>query len=486
MAEPRPIKLGMAHFESIDNLRRAPVRLDSHIDLMRLLRIFHVEAVFEARRRATHRGSSERDLFGQRVENVPELVGAEARRRRHDAAGSRDLDRRAHHAEGGKDAWHGWDNDFRDPNLGGERSRVLAGRSAERHQRKIPRIDSLFDRHPAYGGGHARVDHAIDAGRRFLNPDPETIADPLHGFLGEITTERHQAVWLDETQDQIGVGDGAGLSAAAIAGRSRLGAGALRADAQRSALINPDDAAAASADRLDIDRWRLHRQTPSNLECVLQLEAPVADDRDIKARAAHVDGDEIAPPRRLADEGASEDPAGRSRDAQRHRTLRRLLARLYAAFGAEIANNRFAIDAFLQRLDVATDAGHRIDVRDRCVGPFVFANFSANRRRERQGQIRRKLAHDFFDNPLVSIVAIGVKKADSDPLDVQREGLSDDLLHLRAVDRVDDGGRRAQPFVDLEATIAGNQRRGLSPGQISACKALAPAPGTLFPERCTR
>ncbi len=173
-----------------------------------------------------------------------------------------------------------------------------------------------------------------------------------------------------------------------------------------------------------------------------------------------------AMPRRLADEGASQDPAGRSRDAQRHRTLRRLLARLYAAFGAEIANDRFAIDAFLQRLDVATDAGHRIDVRDRCVGPFVFANFSANRRRDRQGQIRRKLAHDFFDNPLVSIVAIGVKKADSDPLDVQREDLSDDLLHLRAVDRVDDGARRAQPFVDLEATIAGNQRRGLSPGQI--------------------
>ena len=68
---------------------------------------------------------------------------------------------------------------------------------------------------------------------------------------------------------QIGVGDGRLLAAAAVAGRARHGAGALRADAQR-AVLDPRDRAAAGADLENIH----HRRSAPAAPCRSRRSAP--------------------------------------------------------------------------------------------------------------------------------------------------------------------------------------------------------------------
>ena len=58
-------------------------------------------------------------------------------------------------------------------------------------------------------------------------------------------------VRLDASQKQVGVADG-DLLAAAIANRTRVGAGALWSDAQRSRAVEVRDRSAARSDRMNV------------------------------------------------------------------------------------------------------------------------------------------------------------------------------------------------------------------------------------------
>ena len=63
---------------------------------------------------------------------------------------------------------------------------------------------------------------------------------------------------VEQPQDQIGVGHGGRLAAAAVAGGAGLGAGAVRPDMQHAAGIDPGDRAAARADADDVERLQRH------------------------------------------------------------------------------------------------------------------------------------------------------------------------------------------------------------------------------------
>src|SRR5690349_9686194 len=80
-------------------------------------------------------------------------------------------------------------------------------------------------------------------------------------------------------------------AARAVARRARIGAGTLGSDPQHAAVVAPDDAAAAGADRDDIEDGRAHRQ-PVDLGLGRQLRTAVLDEADIGRGAAHVEGDE--------------------------------------------------------------------------------------------------------------------------------------------------------------------------------------------------
>ena len=70
---------------------------------------------------------------------------------------------------------------------------------------------------------------------------------------------RRGSTRVEAAEDEVGVGDGRVGAAAAVAGRTRVGAGAVRTDAEHAAGVDPGDAAAAGADLDEVDRPGLDR-----------------------------------------------------------------------------------------------------------------------------------------------------------------------------------------------------------------------------------
>ena len=90
----------------------------------------------------------------------------------------------------------------------------------------------------------------------------------------------------------IGVGDGE-RAAAAVAGRARIGAGAVRADAEARA-VEMQDRAAAGRDRVDAHHRRAHAHARDfGLERALVLAVEM---RHVGRGAAHVEADDVAKP----------------------------------------------------------------------------------------------------------------------------------------------------------------------------------------------
>src|SRR5262249_56894634 len=96
----------------------------------------------------------------------------------------------------------------------------------------------------------------------------------------------------EPAEQQIGIGDRRSRAAAAVAGRTGRGLGAMWADPQGATIIDPCDRSAAGADRVDVDR----RQADGYL---IDLGASggfglsVSDQADVGAGAADVHGNDI-------------------------------------------------------------------------------------------------------------------------------------------------------------------------------------------------
>ena len=63
-----------------------------------------------------------------------------------------------------------------------------------------------------------------------------------------------EIIRIEIAADEVGVGDGRPRAAAAVAGRARIGAGALRPDVEKAAAVDPGDRAAAGRDRRHVER----------------------------------------------------------------------------------------------------------------------------------------------------------------------------------------------------------------------------------------
>ena len=117
---------------------------------------------------------------------------------------------------------------------------VQRGGAAEREDGEAPRIDAAAHRDQPDAFGHVRVDDAIDALGRGHAVDAEPAGDAIDGGLGGAAIEARAAaeevVGIEEAEHQVGVGHGRLGAAAAIAGRSRLRAGALGPDVQHAAV----------------------------------------------------------------------------------------------------------------------------------------------------------------------------------------------------------------------------------------------------------
>src|SRR5438445_578306 len=121
-------------------------------------------------------------------------------------------------------------------------------------------------------------------------------------------------------------------SRATLAGArgARLGAGALGPDVQDAARVHPRDRSAAGAEGVNVDRRERDLRDADGL-LARELGLAALEERDVRGRSAHVEGDEI----RLAQEpravAAGGDAAGRPRQHGARRQPRRLAYRRDAA-----------------------------------------------------------------------------------------------------------------------------------------------------------
>ena len=137
---------------------------------------------------------------------------------------------------GAQDAGIAWHQNALDVELPGQARRVQRAGAAESHQRIVARIVAALHRdHPdgfRHIGGHDRD----DALRRLHHPEAELLREAADRRLGQVVAHRHaaaeQVARIERLQHDIGVGDGGLGIALAVADRTRIGAGAARADFQ--------------------------------------------------------------------------------------------------------------------------------------------------------------------------------------------------------------------------------------------------------------
>ena len=177
---------------------------------------------------------------------------------------------------------------------------------------------------------------------------------------------------------------------AAVAGRARLRARALRADLHQPVAVEPGDRAAAGADRVDVERGEPRRIA---LDPFVEGRAGgvVAHQRDVRAGAAHVERDHV----RHAGEPRHVDRADRAGRRPRQRGADRHVARARnrhqpagRLVDAERGLRRGRADAGREVAEIAVDHRLQIGVEHRGREPLVFAEFRLHLGRDREVHVR--------------------------------------------------------------------------------------------------
>ncbi len=124
-----------------------------------------------------------------------------------------------------------------DPQLLGDRGGVQRAGAAEGDERVVARVDPALDRHDPQRPRHLGVGDAHDPLRAGERLDPQLARQPGDRGAGGVEVERdrrrQRRVGRQVAEQQVGVGDGRQLAAAAVAGGARHGAG--RRAARRAA-----------------------------------------------------------------------------------------------------------------------------------------------------------------------------------------------------------------------------------------------------------
>ncbi len=265
--------------------------------------------------------------------------------------------------------------------------------AAERHERKSRRIEATLRRHRAQGAHHPGVRdqmNAVGGHRRVLSqPSGDGAERRLRFFPVQSQLAADQGAWIDIAQMQVRVGYRRLRPALVVTDRARHRAGAVRADLNATAGIDPGDAAAARADFGDIDGRRLdqiarslgHAVTESRVPADLGLrrhrKTAVGDDRGLGRGTAHVKHDAVAEAELPAKAMGADDAGGWPGFDHEDRLLRRHPRRQHAAVRLHDVERHADPDVpqpCLQTVDIALDHGPDIGVHDGRAGTLVFLN----------------------------------------------------------------------------------------------------------------
>ena len=215
------------------------------------------------------------------------------------------------------------DDDPADPEAAGEEPGVDGAGAAEGVEVEVARVVAACDGHAADLVRHQAVGDLRTPGRALEHARPScspsvAIAARAASTSSVIRPPRKLS-GFEQAEHEVGVGDGRHGAAAAVTGRSGVGAGALGPDAERAGLrVDPGEAAAAGADRLDVDDAQeevvLSTTTLSRIGSAPSEMTPTS-----KRRPAHVGGDDVSWPSSAPALPAGDDAADRAGLERHHR-----------------------------------------------------------------------------------------------------------------------------------------------------------------------
>ena len=355
----------------------------------------------------------------------------------------------------------------------GQRRGVHGAGAAEGDQGQIARIEALLGRADPHGAFHVGVGDADDPRRRRLGRQPERRADPLHerpprGIEIHPHLAAQEAIRMEPAEHQVGVGHGRLVAAAPIGGRPGFGARALRSDVQTVELVQPGDAAGPGANGVDLDHGQHHGMLRDAAFGGHAQLAPV-DQRDIRAGAAHVDAQQVAPLPRPADPLDGECTTRRTRGNQANRIVLGGVDRERAAVGLHEQNLRVGQDrpdARPQLLQVARNQGHGGGVQRHGAHALELPDLTANLLGSRDMDARQSLAQPILYQHLIRRIDVGVEETDGDGLSAAVTDRVEQPLHRLVVGLFQDLaiGRRA--LGGAEAALARDYRQRLVLQQV--------------------
>ena len=135
----------------------------------------------------------------------------------------------------------GRNENARHAKLGAIADAVRGTGAAIGEQHEIARIVAAPDRDFAQRVGHVGVDHVADAGGGGFDAHAERLGDLLVDRGGrrleiELHAPAEEIVRVENAEDQVRIGDGGELAAAAVADGTGRGAGAVGSNPQETAL----------------------------------------------------------------------------------------------------------------------------------------------------------------------------------------------------------------------------------------------------------
>ena len=181
---------------------------------------------------------------------------------------------------------------------------------------------------------HVRCRYVEDRLSGCLRRPIEVPAELRERGFGQRRIQDHlaaqEAVWGDDAQKHVRVGDGGQAAASTVARRSRIRSGAPGPDFHDRRGVEPRDRSSPRADGRHVDGRQDHGEI-ANLILRGVRWVPVQDEGHVRAGAAHVECHEPGDARQPGHVGCADDARGRSGEQGLHRFFGRTQRRHDAA-----------------------------------------------------------------------------------------------------------------------------------------------------------
>ena len=280
-----------------------------------------------------------------------------------------------------------------------------------------------------------------------------------------------EVFWPYLAQHHIGIRDRRVPPVPAIAGRARLGAGALGPNLDAPEAVHRRDGTAAGPDFHHFDDGNAHGQPRSFLESIgaAHLELPgqlglgPVDQADLGRGAAHIEGQHLVQPAPGRDVRRQYRPAGRTRLDQPDRKAGRGGKIGQAAAGRhqqDRAMHPTRDQLAFEALQIRRHQRLHIGIGTGCRQPLELADLRAHLAGEGYRYARQPLSNHLGHRLLMVRLAIAVQQSDGHALHALLRQPVDSGGNRRPIEGYEHLAIRGQAFPDRQPQVPGHKRRG--------------------------